>query len=104
MDLVYYAIKKGGVVGPPSLAPERHRELAHRLIRETTSPQRQQVKPVSDILGRLYEQRLLRTFEDDSIRRVIIAAKSSKSISKQRVHIASINKFKSIHGCFSSHP
>ena len=94
-------------MGPPSLAPERPRELAHRLIRETTSPQRQQVTPVSDIFGRYSPALRAETpsnIEEDSIRRVIIAAKSAKNISKQRVHIASINKFKSKHGYFSSHP
>ena len=52
MDLVYYAIKKGGWWVPRPSPQSTLEQLAHRLIRETTSPQRQQVKPVSDILGR----------------------------------------------------
>ena len=103
-------------MGPPFLAPGRHRELAHRLIRVLNGNRSNQFNgnrsnqfrtSLADTLLP-YEQRLLRkalrTFEEDSIRRVIIAAKSPKNISKQRIHIASINKFKSIHGYFSSYP
>ena len=92
-------------MGPPFPAPERPRELAHRLIRETTSPQRQQVETVSDILDRYSPA--LRAETPCNIRRRFYSQGNNRrkiieNISKQRVLIASVNKFKLTNGYFTS--